>query len=78
MKLLLIGNIPLREMPQMIKMCGIFEDILIPCCCDLLWIEGYYFIKRKIENRQQDFNFLLPVSVLPYTCNRNFWKCLLF
>lgn len=47
MKLLLIGNIPLREMPHMIKMCGVLENILLPCCCGLLWITGYYFIKRK-------------------------------
>lgn len=47
MELLLIGNIPLREMLHMMKICGVLENILLPCCCGLLWLEGYYFIKRK-------------------------------
>lgn len=57
MEWLLIGNIPLREMPQKMKICGILENILLPCCCGLLWIEGYYFIKRKKANREQAAGF---------------------
>lgn len=44
---LLTGNLPLKEMLLDVGICAVLEDILRPCCCGLLWIAGYFFIKKK-------------------------------